>query len=179
MSVIQPTTTTTYCGFPKVFSSSMDGCGQDQGQEQGVRFYINKLWRGKGWEFLPNDPKSEVLYLDTEDVGPDQVSVDGFKLPDTLPQVVCAEDLVEYLQELLDLNNYGEMILILDTATRNFEILTQVEFLERLEYPVKEYHRDGYDVLHNGYKNHGIVLRMARPSKFFREVSSACTFGMW
>lgn len=131
------TTTTTFCGFPKRFSSEYES-DDDTGN---LYYYLNRLWQNAKTRLIGGGGDYGIEHVAT---------VDGqtYQLPGKLPEGLnfggCADIFVDYLQDLLDLNGHADMHIILDHQDSfDFEILTKDELLAKLEFPLEEYRYDG------------------------------------
>lgn len=133
---------TSYCGFPEKFPA--------YDEKYSIRYYINKLWENKDWKLVIPPYWGTTMRIEGVQVGTDHVSTSGFKLPSKLPFISEAKGLINYLQELLNLNGHSDTIVVLDKYQSKFRILTKTAFLESLEHPITEYRYDDTTILHYG-----------------------------
>jgi hypothetical protein len=136
-----------YCGFPKRFNSDIAHEGEDDIRPGSVHELLTKLWNGSAKVYL--DKTDSLIFV------PQSNEYSGtVRLPKDLPEsVLCENVLVEYIQAILNLNGFEEMIVILDhSKDRDFEILTEEELLAKFKYPITEYRaeicEDGTSIVH-------------------------------
>lgn len=115
-------------GFPLRFSSKLN----QPDNPNTVVYLLNQLWKNIRISFECVDDDNGGFFV---------VHRSGnIILPPVLPEFTCLENLVIYLQELLEINGYTEYVVILHgQGDKDFEILTYDEFIDSLEYPKEEY----------------------------------------
>lgn len=118
----------TILGFPPRFSSKLN----QPDNPNTIVYLLNQLWSKVRISFEyneNNDDHFSVVYRS-----------DDIILPPIHPEVTCLENLVIYLQELLEINGYDNYVVMLHGQDdKDFEILTYDDFLSKLEYPKEEY----------------------------------------
>lgn len=132
----------TFCSFPATFSSR----NIDQDDINGFYYLMNQLWSNVRIQLKEDAPEYYTVITSI---------VDGhqYDLPATLPNtnLLCQDpaQFVEYLQEILNLNDHSDLIVKLDNQTTfDFEILTKEAFLAELGYPLSEYRYSSQGLIH-------------------------------
>lgn len=129
----------TFCGFPRRFTSRPE----DADEPDNVFFLLHRLLRGTDY-FLDLNNCDEFTFRPPH---VDSVTIDDQKInlpvpTDSLNGAVSgpANELVPYLQELLNINGHSNMIVTLDhQKSYDFEILTLTQFMAGLKYDIREY----------------------------------------
>jgi len=118
-------------GFPRRFNSKMT----DPSDKQSVLFLLNYLWSNVK-HAVGVASTGTLFFGSTATLNSKKIT-----LPSKLPQSNYFENvLVQYIQDLLDLNGYMDMVVVLNhREPRDFEILTIDQFRYKFEYPMVEY----------------------------------------
>src|SRR4029079_11080657 len=89
----------TIMGFPSRFSSRLD----QPDNPNTVVYLINQLWKNVRISFeCIDDDAFTIVHRSGDRI-----------LPPVLPEFTCPENLVIYLQELLEINGYTEYVVVL------------------------------------------------------------------
>lgn len=114
-------------GFPARFSSKLD----QPNDPNTVVYLLNQLW---------SKVRISFECLDDNDAFTIVHRADDIVLPPIRPEFTCLENLLIYLQELLQINGYGDYVVMLHgQSDKDFEILKRDDFMNKLEYPKEEY----------------------------------------
>lgn len=165
-------------GFPRRFNSRTD----DDSDPMSAIFLLNRLW--KNASISMRDEGQCLMFDNTTTLGEQKII-----LPPSLPQnETCDNVLVDYIQNILDLNGYEDLIVVLDhSGDRNFQILTDTEFFAKLEYPIDEYRcercDDGCSIIHPKIeytwiwmaRKHGTVFSKGSVDEFPKDSPCYCS----
>lgn len=134
-----------YCGFPKTFSAN-----PDESSEINLDWLINRLLKNSTTK-VSCEPGGEFSVSHTTSLNGENI-----KLPFKVLGGGPTEEFVGYIQALLDINGYDDLIVFYDyhgitsfpSEQFSMHILTQTEFEKILEYPIEEYRYDGAGIIH-------------------------------